>query len=68
MAMPRSGGRRRQARATMERTCLRCGRRFGSEGAHNRLCDQCRAFLDTNTVEPRRGRLARPRPGHDDPP
>ena len=24
------------------RICLRCGRKFVSEGIHNRLCDSCR--------------------------
>ena len=27
---------------TKARTCLRCGRKFVSEGDHNRLCDTCR--------------------------
>ena len=26
---------------TTTRACLRCGRQFQSEGAHNRLCDRC---------------------------
>ncbi len=29
-------------RRTTTRACLRCGRRFKSEGAHNRLCAICR--------------------------
>lgn len=27
---------------TTQRACLRCGEMFASEGAHNRLCDDCR--------------------------
>ena len=27
---------------TKGRRCLRCGRKFVSEGDHNRLCDTCR--------------------------
>jgi hypothetical protein len=27
------------------RECLRCDRPFMSEGAHHRLCKDCRAFL-----------------------
>ena len=29
-------------RPTRTRPCMRCGRSFQSEGAHNRLCDPCR--------------------------
>ena len=32
----------RHARLT-ERACLSCGRGFASEGAHNRMCETCRA-------------------------
>ena len=40
------GGRKRKSRKpreTTERSCLRCGRKFRSQGAHHRMCDQCRA-------------------------
>ncbi|PKP85842.1 MAG: hypothetical protein CVT80_00455 [Alphaproteobacteria bacterium HGW-Alphaproteobacteria-2] len=36
----------RESRARV-RPCLRCGRKFGSEGAHNRLCDGCRSRCST---------------------
>lgn len=32
-----------RAKKRMARPCMCCGRRFASEGIHNRLCDPCRA-------------------------
>lgn len=39
--MPKIRGHVR--RRTKPRQCLRCDRRFDSEGAHNRLCQDCRS-------------------------
>lgn len=33
------------------RNCLRCSARFRSEGAHNRMCDECRG-VETSPLEP----------------
>ena len=35
---------RRPRLPTRARACLRCRRRFKSEGAHNRLCESCRDY------------------------
>jgi hypothetical protein len=54
----RDQDRRRQERPpTTRRDCLRCERAFDSEGAHHRMCTDCRAFLDHTPTEVPRGRL-----------
>jgi hypothetical protein len=40
--------RSRRVKDRKERSCLRCDRVFLSEGPHNRLCESCRALLDTS--------------------
>jgi hypothetical protein len=34
-------------RPTTPRACLRCDRRFGSEGPHHRICERCRHGLQS---------------------
>lgn len=34
---------RRTNKQAGERTCLRCGRTFGSDGPFNRMCSHCKA-------------------------
>jgi hypothetical protein len=48
------GPHSRQTNAsTRPRDCLRCDRRFASEGPHHRLCQTCREWVDeTPTPEP----------------
>jgi hypothetical protein len=41
----RRSKRLRKTATPKERACLRCDRRFLSEGPHNRLCQTCREFL-----------------------
>ena len=43
------------------RLCLRCDRRFPSEGPHNRLCNPCRALLDAQPSAPEYGIITQPR-------
>jgi hypothetical protein len=43
----RAASARRRTAGAMKRLCLRCDRRFWSEGPHNRLCDPCRSALAT---------------------
>ena len=38
----RTGRRQRKQPPAQRRACLCCGRTFRSQGAHNRLCDNCR--------------------------
>lgn len=38
------------ARKLKPRACLRCDRRFLSEGPHNRLCQACRDFLASGSA------------------
>ena len=35
--------RKRRKEALIDLPCITCGTHFGSEGAHNRMCDDCRA-------------------------
>lgn len=35
----------RRRKKVRRRDCLRCDRKFVSEGPHNRLCEGCRSFL-----------------------
>ena len=41
----RRSKRSRKTATPKERVCLRCDRRFLSEGPHNRLCQTCREYL-----------------------
>jgi hypothetical protein len=41
----RRSTRSRKTAPSQPRACLRCDRRFLSEGPHNRLCQACREFL-----------------------
>ena len=50
-----------RVRQTKTRPCLRCDRRFQSEGSYNRLCDPCRALLDAQPSAPGYGIITQPR-------
>jgi hypothetical protein len=41
----RRSKRSRKTATSQQRACLRCDRRFLSEGSHNRLCQACREYL-----------------------
>ena len=41
----RRSKRSRKTAPSQPRACLRCDRRFVSEGPHHRLCNVCREFL-----------------------